>query len=461
MGDLSSVRVSHAEKRSKILATKGQRVKPRRLKGFADHDPSYTQLRESIVTTLREVAHLAGFSPMQTPALEYAEVLLGLGGETDKQVFRFLDNGERDVALRFDLTVPFARYVAEHFSELVLPFKRLQVGNVWRAEKPQKGRYREFGQCDLDVIGVDSVAADAEVVACFAHVFTRLELGGVRVLLSHRQVLSGLIAEVLGAAPEDEAQVLIAVDKLDKIGAEAVTALLQQIDSVATEKAATFLELLTRRDADGHSDLEAIRRVLPPGTAGGDAVEQLGDFLQLMQSMAVPDGVQFVISLSTVRGLGYYTGLVFETLLDRLPDFGSVCSGGRYGCLVERFMSTSLSGFGGSLGLDRLVAAMQEMGKAPAAVVPQVFVALTGTQVRAYGFRVVGTLRQAGIAADIALKAQKLGQQFRYADRRGFRWVVTVGEEEAAAQVVNVKDMVAGQEAKGVALADLVSRVRG
>lgn len=433
------------------MSGKEQRVKPRRLKGFQDYTPQIMAQRFKVIDTVRRIAKLSGFEPIATPALEYSEVLLGVGGETDKQVFRFLDNGERDVSLRFDLTVPFARFVAEHSSELVLPFKRMQIGDVWRAEKPQKGRYREFGQCDLDIIGAESIGADVEVISSFAQIISELKIGPFTIWINHRGVLSALIRQLLRASSTEESAVLIAVDKLDKIGTQAVKELLAEIPSVDKNRIDQFLDLLTAKDQQGHSDLAAIEVCLADDQAGKESVQALRDFMKLIGVCTPADGVCIRVNLAVARGLGYYTGIVFETTLDHLTGFGSICSGGRYDRLVERFSSQQLSGVGGSLGLDRLVAAIQETGQNIANEATQsVFIAVAGDESLGYGFKIANELRSVGIRTDVGLKTRKLSAQFKYADRKNYPLVITVGSDEEKTRTFALKIMSSGQEEKNL-----------
>lgn len=442
-------------------------VAPKKLKGFQDYSPQSMSLRFQIMDKVRQMATLAGFSPIGTPSLEYSEVLLGVGGETDKQVFRFMDNGERDVALRFDLTVPFARYVAENFSQLSFPFKRLQIGDVWRAEKPQKGRYREFCQCDLDIIGVEHSSADAEVIGCFASILAALQIGPVTFQLSHRRILSALMAVFLGTPPEAESSLLIAIDKLDKIGKDAVAKLLiEQHSFITPEKAYLFLEILAAKDSEGHTDLKPIEDSFKDHPKGLEALTDLKNCLLYLKQMASHLlAVNFKINLSVARGLGYYTGVVFETTMNEKPSFGSICSGGRYDNLVERFISQPLSGVGGSLGLDRLVAALLEIKEEKGFLIEKsqetkVFIAVAGEENQDYGFSIASFLRQNGVICDIGFKPKKLAHQFKYASKNNFPFVITVGSEEKEHQNISFKKMATGEEIKNLPLKEILSYIK-
>ena len=430
-----------------------KRITPRRLKGFRDFKPHLMSHRQRIAETVRSVATLACFEQIATPALEYQETLLGQGGEeTDKQVYRFTDHGGRDVALRFDLTVPFARFTAEHYGDLVLPFKKLQIGEVWRGENTQKGRYRQFMQCDLDIIGIDKPAADLEVLAVLGQILDQVAGGGVTIHLGHRQVLVGVLKAILG--PMNAAQLgaaLIHLDKLAKVGPERTADSLKESLGVSTAQVQDLIGIL----ASDHHEAAELNKVLQGASAARDAYGRLNGILQSLQAEIEIQGLanlKVKVDLSIARGLGYYTGIVFESTLDDLPGFGSICSGGRYNDLAGRFSSQSLPGVGGSIGLDRLLAGLEELGRLDEKPAGEVFVAIRGEE--AYGRELVGLLRQGGLRTDFGLHG-KLGQQFRQADRKGFRLVVTVGEDEQRSRTCNLKNLTTGDEQTGLAVTDL------
>ncbi len=430
------------------------------------------RLRQLVLGEIRTVARRAAFQEISTPALEYEETLLGQGGEeTDKQVYRFEDHGGRRVALRFDLTIPFARFIAEHQGELVFPFKKLQIGEVWRGENTQKGRYREFGQCDFDIIGVDSVAADVEVMLALATVLSRVPCGGVTMHINHRGVLSGILTAAYGSqiSPANETKALIAIDKLAKAGEGEVRRLLAAIPAhgrPSEEAANLVVRAITAKSADGQADLNRLRSIVttenPVALAALEPhLERVTAILDLLNRAGDLKGVKFNLDLSIARGLGYYTGVVFETTLDQLPGFGSVSSGGRYNDLASRFTNRELPGVGGSIGLDRLVAGIEELGTAPGSspsTMPGgVMVAVASHDALPYAFEVVSLLRNAGVSADIGLTEGKVGNQFKYASRLGYTHVVTVGGSEMAARTANFKDMTSGEETRGMPIADVIS----
>ncbi|WP_176736937.1 histidine--tRNA ligase [Oligoflexus tunisiensis] len=428
-----------------------ERITPRKLKGFRDYLPQQASLRKHIQDRIYQKAQQAGFLPIDTPVVEYAETLLGTGGtDTDKEVYRFEDHGERMVALRFDLTVPFARFVAENYSELVFPFKKVQIGNSWRGEKPQKGRYREFCQADLDIIGVDSLAADVEVLSCIMSNLVDLVPGSFTMALGHRIILSGLIKACLPQlVAGGENRTLIALDKLAKIGEPAVKDLILQIEGAEAQGAERLLRVLQGRNAAGHTDLNPIKELLA-GTPALQEIKRLEETVGLLQQLYQKTKANVRIDLSIARGLGYYTGIVFETTIDGLDGFGSISSGGRYNGLVSRFSSQELAGVGGSIGVDRLLAALEQLGLAEDKTRRGIFIALAGEEGRSYGFQLLGELRAAGVMADIALKEGKLGNQFKFADKRQYQYVLTVGGDEVASKTVSIKDLASGQERKSV-----------
>ncbi len=438
--------------------SKKDRTEPRRLKGFRDYLPALMAERLAVIDVIRKEAALAGFQAIGTPALEYAETLLGQGGdETDKQTYRFKDNGDRDVALRFDLTVPFARFVAEHQNDLAFPFKKLQIGEVWRGENTQKGRYREFCQCDLDIIGVDSATADVEILAVFQRVLSQVDCGPFTMAVGNRVILSALIRNfVPGLDDAGEARALIALDKLGKTRVE--------FDQVFAERAPEFLTLLSTQDAAGDTDLMPVATLLEGDDKAQAEITRTRQVLALvragMPAKAVSTG-KIRLDLTIARGLGYYTGVVFETTLDALPGFGSVASGGRYNNLASRFTSRELPGVGGSVGLDRLIAGMEELGKVKERQSREkkpVFVAIATDDAVAYGFALLAKLRDAGFSADVGM-TPKLGNQLKHADKLGSAHVVLVGTTERENGTYSVKTMADGTEKKGLNLAAVLAMV--
>ncbi len=331
-------------------------IDPVILKGFRDSLPKDEIPRKRIIRTLEDVFSSFGFVPIDTPVLEYTDVLLGKGGgETDKQIFRFNDNGGRDVAMRFDLTVPFARFMAAHHDEVGIPFRRYHISKVWRGENPQKGRYREFMQCDFDLVGADNALSDAEILTMMHRSFSALGIERYGFHLSHRGLFSTFLSTI---SAEDKAiEILRAVDKLRKIGSDEVRKLLEGITG-SGEKAERILSFITAGDGKGFMETLGTLEDLSGGPSG--ASQRMRDIYAILQALGIESAFSFDPSIT--RGLDYYTGIVYETFLTDLPSIGSVCSGGRYNNLASLYMKDELPGVGSSIGLDRLLAALEELG---------------------------------------------------------------------------------------------------
>jgi histidyl-tRNA synthetase len=432
-------------------------IKPQTLKGFRDYLPGPMIAREHLIDTARRVYRGFGFSPIDTPALEYSEILLGKGGdETDKQLFRFTDQGERDVAMRFDLTVPLARFAAQHLQEIGTPFKRYHIATVWRAEKPQKGRFREFIQCDFDTLGTDSNIADAETLLVIHDLMQRLGFSKFAIRINNRLVLNGLL-EHLGLTGQTVG-VLRALDKLPKIGQDAVIAEMTEKVGTSAAQADAVLKMteLTGSSADVLSQVETMLAGNEQGLAG---VFKLRELFAWSAAAGVSEE-RVALDLSIARGLDYYTGTIYETFLSDLPGIGSVCSGGRYDNLAGLFTSQKLPGVGASLGLDRLLAAMEELGMLAAASTPApVLILLFDAAHTGDYLRIARTLRAAGIDTEVFCDARNIGKQLSYASRKGFKAAVIAGQTEFAQGTFQVKDLQAGQQTT-VTEADLVGELK-
>ncbi len=419
-------------------------ITPRTLKGFRDYLPEAMIPRERLMETARRVYRSYGFSPIDTPALEYLEILEGKGGEeSDKQLYKFQDHGDRWVGLRFDLTVPLARFAAQHIATLGTPLKRYHIAAVWRGENTQRGRYREFMQCDFDTIGTRSPAADIETALVIHDLFRAIGFERFRVRVNNRMVLTGLL-EKLGLA-EKSAGVLRALDKLAKIGPEKVA---QELTETCGATDAQVRQVLQLADIAGTRD-EVLRQLDPlvaGSETGQEGVARLRELAAGTAAGGVPDD-RLVIDVSIARGLDYYTGTVFETFLDDLPGIGSVCSGGRYDNLAELYTKQELPGIGASLGLDRLLAAMEELGMIePVATPAEVFIAYFD-KARLHSYLALAAhLRAAGLGVEVYPEPKKLGQQLKYADRRGHRVAIIAGESEFAAGTVQLKDLRAASQ---------------
>ncbi|MEN6406463.1 MAG: histidine--tRNA ligase [Thermoguttaceae bacterium] len=421
-----------------------KRIEPRTLKGFRDYLPEAMIPRERLIDTARRVYRSYGFSPIDTPALEYLDILSGKGSdETDKQLYKFQDHGGRWVGLRFDLTVPLARFAAQHVGELGIPLKRYHIASVWRGENTQRGRYREFMQCDFDTIGTRSIAADIETVLVIHDLFHALGFEDFTIRLNNRMVLTGLL-ERLRLADRATA-VLRALDKLGKIGPEAVAQEMIAQAGLSSEQAQDILQL-SKISGDNDAVLRQLDSLVVGSETGQSGVAKLQQVLDGAAAGGVaPERIKLDVSIA--RGLDYYTGTIVETFLDKLPGIGSVCSGGRYDNLAGLFTSQELPGIGASLGLDRLLAAMEELGMIEKVSTPApVFIPFFDPNRLADYLRLASSLRAAGIGVEVFPDSKKLGQQLKYADRRGFRIALIAGGDEFDRGVCQVKNLQTGEK---------------
>ena len=457
---------------------------------------------QRMLDTIRRNYERFGFLPVETPAIEFADVLLTkTGGETERQVYFVQSTGALDstgeeavrrmaalaagskadesmesliqkmhklafptpdLALRFDLTVPLARYVAEHERDLSFPFRRYQMQRVYRGERAQRGRFREFYQCDIDVIGKDSLSIryDAELPAVIYSVFRELAIGPFTIQLNNRKLMRGYFESLGVADPEQQMLVLREVDKLDKRGADHVRDTLVGegfgLSPAAVEKILAFVQVRSSSLQDAYDTLDALG-------AGPEALEQgraeLKEVLGLIHAFGVPE-THYALNLSIARGLDYYTGTVYETTLNEHPQIGSICSGGRYENLAGQYTKSHLPGVGISIGLSRLYWQLREAGLVGTAqsTVDVLVTQMDESQLPAY-LALAGELRAAGIATEVVLEGGKLGKQFKYADRAGIRFAVVLGEDELAKGVVTVKDLRRGDQFE-VVRAELVKTLR-
>lgn len=427
-------------------------ITPRVLKGFRDFLPAEEARRARFIRILEDSFASFGFLPIDTPILEYAEVLLGKGGgETDKQVYRFDDHGGRDVAMRFDLTVPFARYMAQHRSELYLPFKRYHVDKVFRGENTQRGRYREFTQCDFDIVGTSSISADLEIITVIAGAFRALGVPGVTIHISHRALLNRYLA-TLGVEDHTE-PVLRTIDKLRKIGREKTLEILSgEIGADAAEAVLAF----TEAEGDYGAVLSHVETLLGNDRAEVRALRAIGDALDGL-------GLNEVVRLDTsiTRGLDYYTGIVYETFLTGAESIGSVCSGGRYDDLVALYSNESMPGVGASIGLDRLLAALDELGIAgDDGTGADVLVAMQDESLLGHYHVLAAGLREAGLRCEVYPDTTKLGKQFAFAERKGIPFVLICGRAEYEAQTVSLRHIVDGSRYDDLSLEAAIGRMR-
>ena len=412
---------------------------------------------QRMLDTIRLTFERFGFLPVETPVMELSEVLLTKsGGETERQVYFVQSTGALEksadglpeLALRFDLTVPLARYVAEHEHDLAFPFRRYQMQRVYRGERAQRGRFREFYQCDIDVIGKDalSIRHDAEIPAVISAVFEALAIGDFTIQLNHRKLLRGYF-EGLGIEGERQVAVLREIDKLDKRGQEAVAATLEGEGFGLSAETVAKLMAFSQVRSRGHDDALAQLAALGPGSAlFEEGRDELREVLQRLKAMGVTES-RYAVNLSIARGLDYYTGMVYETTLDAHPQIGSICSGGRYDNLASHYTKSKLPGVGISIGLTRLFWQLRETGiVATAESSVDALVTLLDEEGLDHALALSQQLRAAGLNVETQLEPRKLAKQLQYADRAGIRFVVIRGSDEAARGMVAVKDLRRGEQ---------------
>ncbi len=426
--------------------------KPTIPKGTRDFSQAETARRNHIFDTCREVFRLYGYAPIETPAMENLSTLMGkYGEEGDKLLFRVMNSGEQaanppEKGLRYDLTVPFARYVVQHQSEIAFPFKRFQIQPVWRADRPQKGRYREFFQCDVDVIGSKSLVNELELIQIVEQVFGRLGVA-VTLKLNNRKILAG-IAETIGH-PQRLVDITVAIDKLDKIGIEAVKA--ELAEKGISEEAIGKLEPILALEGNRREKLDLLAEILAGSEVGMVGIGEMRQVLDYVEALGVKLDVE--LDLSLARGLNYYTGTIFEVKAKDW-EIGSICGGGRYDDLTGIFGMPGVSGVGISFGADRIYDVMDGLGLFTAEVV-------AGTKVLLLNFggdprslvteeltalRLASELRAAGVAAEVYPDASKMKKQMEWANKREIPWVVIIGEEELVSGKATLKNMKSGEQ---------------
>ena len=434
-------------------------IKPRTPPGVMELLPREQIAFQRMLDTIRRNYERFGFLPVETPVFELSETLLTKsGGETERQVYFVQSTGALakegeglpELALRFDLTVPLARYVAEHEHELTFPFRRYQIQRVYRGERQQRGRFREFYQCDIDVIGKDalSVRFDAEILAVIHAVFSELVIGEFTIQLNNRKLMRGFFEAQGVTDGEQQALVLREVDKLDKRGADYVRETLTgEGFGMSAEGVDRILDFVAVRST-GHADALARLDALGQGSdTFNQGLAELREVLELVKALGVPESA-YCLNFSIARGLDYYTGTVYETQLDGYPQIGSICSGGRYEDLASHYTKSKLPGVGISIGLTRLFWQLREAGLIAGSDESsvQAMVALMDEGQLAESLDIARRLRAAGINTEVQMESRKLAKQFQYASRAGIRFVVLAGEDELARGVVTVKDLLREQQ---------------
>ena len=436
------------------------KVQPRTLSGFMELLPARQAQFERMVEILRRTYSLYGFTPLDTPLIEASEVLLAKGGgETEKQIYRFM-KGDTDLSLRFDLTVPLAKYVAQNYGHLTFPFRRFQIGKVYRGERAQRGRFREFYQADIDVIGDGKldISNEAEIPAIIYQAFSALGLKRFQIRVNNRKILNGFYA-MLGLT-EKSGDIMRTVDKLDKIGAEKVKTLLMDEEIGLTEEQAGEILKFIAITGSNEEVLSALE-----GYRGRDEVFDLGlselnTVVKYLSAFGVPQD-HFAVDLTIARGLDYYTGTVYETTMLDHPEIGSICSGGRYDNLAEYYTDKQLPGVGISIGLTRLFFVLEDQGYLNDGLntAPADALILPMTDDLSHAIALATQLRQAGIRTQIHAEQKKVKQKISYADKLSIPYAIFLGEDEISSGVCAVKDLATGEQVK-LAPADAVAHIQ-
>ena len=427
-------------------------VKPSILPGFMELTPTDQILFNKMYDTIRRNYEKFGFLPVDTPILEKSEVLLvKSGGETEQQVYRF-EKGSTDMAMRFDLTVPLARYVAQYYSELTFPFRRYQIGKVYRGERNQKGRYREFYQCDIDIIGNGTldIINDAEIPALIYSTFNELNFGSFTIKINNRKMLKGFLQSI---NIEESTLVLRAIDKLDKIGLEGVQKELENLDinDDTIEKIKNFIAIKgsNQQILEKLVDLQIDNKIFKEG------VDELSTVIEYIRLFGVPED-SYKIDITTVRGLDYYTGTVYETFLNDYPQLGSICGGGRYEDLAGYYTKQKLPGVGMSIGLTRLFYQLKE-----ANIIKSIDNSLTTALIipmegfNDKGVQTANALRKAGIYSQVYVEGGKVGKKFNYADKLNIPYVIVIGQEEVETNTYSFRDMKTGEQ-KNISIDEVI-----
>ena len=430
---------------------------PRTLPGFMELLPNEQILFNQMKEKIQKVYEKYGFLPIDTPVIEAAEVLLAkAGGETEKQIYRF-NKGENDLALRFDLTVPLAKYVSLYYHDLSFPFKRYQIGKVYRGEKAQKGRYREFYQCDIDIIGDNelNIIHDAEIPSVIYDTFKELGFKKFTILINNRKILNGIFEEL--ELTKISVEIMRIIDKIEKIGKSQVVKELEKLN-ISTEKINTIMNLIL---LNGKLDekLEMLEKIPVQNSMFSEGKKELKEVVEYIRMFGIPDD-NFTIDFTIARGLDYYTGTVYETFLDNYKNLGSVCSGGRYDSLAEHYTDKKLPGVGISIGLTRFFYQLREENliKEEKQSISEVIVIPMNEEFEEC-IEIANTLRKNNINADIYLENKKIKNKFKYVDKLKIPYAVVIGEEEVKSKKVTLKSMITGEQ-ETITLEEAIEKIK-
>ncbi len=428
------------------MADKNNKIEPKVLKGFTDYLPKEAKARQILFRTIESVFERFGFTPMYTPALEYKEILLNKYGDDEKLVYSFTDHGGREVALRYDLTVPLARFVALHQNEITLPFKRYQIAPVWRAENTQRGRLREFYQCDVDIVGSETALSDAEIIACLCFVLDEIGVTNYQARINDRGIFN-VVSETLKLTLEENVHLLRTIDKYYKIGVDGVMEELEKykFPTQHLDFVKKFLAVGVNKEA-----VENLKQLLPQHPSIANHIEEL---FKLLEELGVENS-KLLFDPLIARGLDYYTGMVFEISLNK-ETVGSIAGGGRYNSLLDQFSKNPLPAVGGSIGIDRIIEAVGIDTFFSADTTPRVLVFNLEPSFFNDYIRIITRLRKAGIDAEIYMDTAKMEKQFKFAEQKNFTHAVIYGNKEKTEGEVQIKDLVS-REQRAAAIEDLV-----
>ena len=435
------------------------KVEPKILPGMMELLPQDQIQFNKIMDTIKEVYESFGFFPLDTPVIEYSNVLLAkAGGETEKQIYRFT-KGDNDLSLRFDLTVPLARYVAQRYNELIFPFKRYQIGKVYRGERPQKGRYREFYQCDIDVIGNEtlSMVYDAEIPAVIYNVFKKLDFGKFTIRINNRKILNGFFDSL--ELNDNSTDILRIIDKIEKIGSDNVIKELEELN-IDSEKITQIMNFIKIKGSN-EEIITSLKEMNLQNELFSTGINELEQTINYIKDFNIPQEY-YQIDLTIARGLDYYTGTVYETILDEHPSLGSICSGGKYENLTGYYTDQNLPGIGISIGLTRLYSKLKEANLIPninnnlieCLVVPM------DKQCLKYAIKVATTLRENKIVTDVYYQEKNMKQKMKFADRQNIPFVIIIGEEEMNNQILTIKNMRESTQQQ-LPLEKVISHIKG
>lgn len=425
------------------------KITPRTLSGFKDRLPMEAMAKSKLLSIVSNTFEMFGFVPIETPHIEHADILVKQGSdEIQKELYKFKDHGQRDVALRFDQTVPLARFISQHRAKIDLPFKRYAIGNVFRGERAQKGRYREFTQCDFDFIGSNSIACDAEIVQVIYASMISLGIEDFTIWLNNRKILNG-ICKYFGIQGDNEiSNVLRIIDKLEKIGKDEVVSELSKITT--NDNAIKIIEITSiKQNGDTNEFFENIAYLKDWNEELKEGIQELERLYGMLASLQM-DRDSYRINFSIARGLGYYTGIIYETTLNSQKNLGSVCSGGRYDNLTRSFSDEKISGVGASIGIDRLLVAMDSNNKKQTSA-RVLIVCLEDTYFN-YAYKIAESFRRSKIKTEVYPEINKIKKQFAYANAKGHEFVVVIGGDEFKSNGITLKNMTSGMQIKGLSL---------